>query len=184
MLSFIQMVARVVLTIFPATILRKKVRAYVYLNLAPLVDTFVSQMIKGFLQHLPPEQHPTLAPIHNHLSSKMPRINRQITSLLLVPVFLVGVVLLASLERTPLTGRWRTILLSPEEEEKVASDLIGDGWYNSIATILTNNHPAGIPRSLTLVTQLLILISHICCRVVPLNDWRTQWVLDTMRRLG
>ncbi len=104
-------------------------------------------MIKGFLQHLPPEQHPTLAPIHNQLSSKMPRINRQITSLLLVPVFLVGVVLLASLERTPLTGRWRTILLSPEEEEKVASDLIGDGWYNSIATILTNNHPEGIPRS-------------------------------------
>jgi len=114
----------------------------------------------------------------------MPRINRQITSLLLVPVFLVGVVLLASLERTPLTGRWRTILLSPEEEEKVASDLIGDGWYNSIATILTNNHPEGIPRSLTLFTQLLSLITHIYCRVVPLNDWRTQWVLDTMHRLG
>lgn len=80
----------------------------------------------------------------------MPRINRQIASLLFVPIFLVGVVLLASLERTPLTGRWRTILLSPEEEEKVASDLIGDGWYNSIASILTSNHPEGIPRSLTL----------------------------------
>jgi hypothetical protein len=146
MLSFIQMVARVVLTIFPAAFLKKKVRADVCLNLALLVDTLSSQMIKGFLQHLPPEQHPTLAPIHNHLSSKMPRINKQIASLLLLPVFLVGVVLLASLERTPLTGRWRTILLSPEEEEKVASDLIGDGWYNSIATILTSNHPEGIPR--------------------------------------
>lgn len=41
MLSFIQMVARVVLTIFPAAILKKKARAYVYLNLAPPVDTFV-----------------------------------------------------------------------------------------------------------------------------------------------
>lgn len=30
MLSFIQMVARVVLTIFPAAILKKKARAYVY----------------------------------------------------------------------------------------------------------------------------------------------------------
>ena len=114
----------------------------------------------------------------------MPRINRQISTLLLFPVFLVGVVLLASLERTPLTGRWRTILLSPEEEEKVASDLIGGGWYNSVATILTNNHPGGIPRSLTLLTPHVILMTHIYCRVVPLNDWRAQWVLDTMHRLG
>ena len=178
------MVARVVLTIFPAAFLKKKVRAYISLIFAPFVNPSVSQMIKEFLQHLPLEQHPTLAPIHNHLSSKMPRINRQISSLLLLPVFLVGVVLLASLERTPLTGRWRTILLSPEEEEKVASDLIGDGWYNSVATILTNNHPEGIPRSLTALYQIHILITHIHCRVVPLNDWRTQWVLDTMRRLG
>jgi len=114
----------------------------------------------------------------------MPRINRQITSLLLIPVFLVSVVLLASLERTPLTGRWRTILLSPEEEEKVASDLIGDGWYNSIATILTNNHPEGIPRLLARLNHLLTLITHIYHRVVPLKDWRAQWVLDTMHRLG
>jgi len=41
MLNFIQMVARVVLTIFPAAVLKKKVRASVYLNLAPLVDTSV-----------------------------------------------------------------------------------------------------------------------------------------------
>jgi len=41
MLSFIQMVARVVLTIFPAAFLKKKVRAYIYLNLALFVDTSV-----------------------------------------------------------------------------------------------------------------------------------------------
>jgi len=84
----------------------------------------------------------------------MPRFNRQIASLLFLPVFLVGVVLLASLERTPLTGRWRTILLSPEEEEKVALNMIGDGWYDSVASILTNNHPEGIPRSLTPLHQV------------------------------
>ena len=39
MLTFIQMVARVALTIFPVTFLKKSVRAYTYLNLAPLVDT-------------------------------------------------------------------------------------------------------------------------------------------------
>jgi len=42
MLSFIQMVARVVLTIFPATFLKRKARAHTYLILAPLVNTFVS----------------------------------------------------------------------------------------------------------------------------------------------
>lgn len=161
MLSFIQMVARVVLTVFPAAFLKRKVGACFYLTLAPLVNTSLSQVIKGFLQHLPPDQHPTLAPIHNHLSSKMPLINRQISGLLFLPVFLVGVVLLASLERTPLTGRWRTILLSPEEEEKLASDLIGDGWYNSVATILTNNHPEGIPRSLAPFHQIQIVITHM-----------------------
>ena len=39
MLTFIQMVGRVVLTIFPVAFLKKRVGAYTCLNLASLVDT-------------------------------------------------------------------------------------------------------------------------------------------------
>jgi len=49
MLSFIQMCVRVVLTIFPAAILKKKVREDVYLNLAAFVDTFVFPDDQGVL---------------------------------------------------------------------------------------------------------------------------------------
>lgn len=80
----------------------------------------------------------------------------------MVPVAIIGLTVLASLERVPLTGRWRMMLLSPEEEGDIASQLAGAGWYRAVSEILTQ---AGTPR------------------VLDSSDWRHDWVQHTLRRL-
>ncbi|KAG5634922.1 hypothetical protein H0H81_000312 [Sphagnurus paluster] len=82
--------------------------------------------------------------------------------MLLVPMTLFWGTIVASLEKTPLTGRWRMIILSPEEEDEIASQLAGAGWYNAVTDILTQDGPPTI-------------ISN--------TDWRHVWVEETLRKL-
>lgn len=86
-----------------------------------------------------------------------------INVLLFIPVVIFWLTILASIERTPLTGRWRLILLSPEEEEEISSQLAGAGWYKAIADILSQEGTTP--------------------KLLPPNDWRTIWVIDTLRKL-
>ncbi|OBZ72195.1 Survival factor 1 [Grifola frondosa] len=83
-------------------------------------------------------------------------------ALLFIPIVLFWATILASLERTPLTGRWRIILLSPEEEEDIAAQLAGPGWYHAVGEILSADGPV---------------------KLIPPSDWRLSWVQDTLRRL-
>ncbi|KAF8071898.1 hypothetical protein FPV67DRAFT_904367 [Lyophyllum atratum] len=82
--------------------------------------------------------------------------------LLLVPMTLFWATIVASLEKTPLTGRWRMIILSPEEEEEIAAQLAGPGWYSAVAEILAQDGPPNI---------------------IPNTDWRHAWVEATLRKL-
>ncbi|EEB89631.1 hypothetical protein MPER_12251 [Moniliophthora perniciosa FA553] len=66
------------------------------------------------------------------------------------------------MERTPLTGRWRLIVLSPDEEDEIAAALAGPGWYNSVTDILAQDGPV---------------------RFIHPTDWRYVWVRDTLRHL-
>jgi Zn-dependent protease with chaperone function len=52
--------------------------------------------------------------------------------------------------------------LSPDEEDEIAMQLAGSGWYKAVGEILASE---GSPT------------------VIPTSDWRYQWVLDTLRRL-
>lgn len=63
---------------------------------------------------------------------------------------------------TTLLYRWRMIILSPEEEDDLAAQLAGQGWYNAVGDILAQDGPP---------------------QFIPYNDWRYHWVLDTLRRL-
>lgn len=58
--------------------------------------------------------------------------------------------------------RWRLILLSPEEEDEISSQLAGSGWYHAIGEILAKDGPIN---------------------PIPPGDWRHAWVADTLRRL-
>ncbi|KAG8991871.1 hypothetical protein FRB94_012206 [Tulasnella sp. JGI-2019a] len=97
-----------------------------------------------------------------HLSSK---VTWAATLLFIIPGALLGLTLLASAERTPLTGRVRVIMLSPAEEEEICADLQGQKWYDTIRDILVQSSGGQQPT------------------MVPLNDWRSSWVESTMRRL-
>ncbi|KAI0033072.1 hypothetical protein K488DRAFT_78082 [Vararia minispora EC-137] len=83
--------------------------------------------------------------------------------LMFSPFALFGLAVLASLERTPITGRWRTILLSPEEEEAISKQLAGQGWYQAVADIFAREGPPP--------------------KLIPPTDWRYVWVYNTLRQL-
>jgi len=57
-------------------------------------------------------------------------------------------------------------LLSPEEEDQIAAQLAGQGWYQAVSEILTTQAEDG---------KMPISISA--------TDWRYQWVQSTLRRL-
>ena len=104
--------------------------------------------------------------------------------LLSVPIVLFCLTILVSLERTPLTGRcgfrltdshldhvysqikrlsrWRMILLSSEEEDEIALQLAGPGWFKYVGEILAKEGSS---------------------KIIPSNDWRYEWVRDTLRKL-
>ncbi|CAK9781084.1 unnamed protein product [Cutaneotrichosporon oleaginosum] len=87
-----------------------------------------------------------------------------VTLLFFMPVLLLMGVWATALERVPLTGRWRLILLTADEEDIVASSLEGASWYKSVINLLTTPEKPAPP-------------------IVPLNDWRWAWVQNTLRRL-
>ncbi|KAH7911675.1 hypothetical protein BJ138DRAFT_1006101 [Hygrophoropsis aurantiaca] len=66
------------------------------------------------------------------------------------------------MEQTPLTGRWRLIILSPEEEDEIAANLAGPKWYQAVHEILAAEGPV---------------------KIIPPTDWRYQWVRNTLQRL-
>ena len=81
-----------------------------------------------------------------------------------LPTFLLAAVYLCGLERTPLTGRWRIILLTPEEEDAISTSLSGANWYRSVINLLTTTDGPAPP-------------------ILPIEDWRWLWVQDILRRL-
>lgn len=83
---------------------------------------------------------------------------------LLLPCLLLAGVYVAALERVPLTGRWRIILLTPDEEDAISSSLAGTNWYRSVINLLTSPEAPAPP-------------------IVPFNDWRWKWVEGVLRRL-
>ncbi len=53
-------------------------------------------------------------------------------------------------------------MLSPEEEEGIASQLQGSGWFHAVHEMLSEEGPP---------------------KIIPPSDWRYQWVSDTLRQL-
>ncbi|KAH7921032.1 hypothetical protein BV22DRAFT_1198490 [Leucogyrophana mollusca] len=82
--------------------------------------------------------------------------------LVFTPIALFWLALLASVEQTPLTGRWRMIILSPEEEDEIAANLAGPKWYQAVGEILAAEGPV---------------------KFMAPTDWRYQWVRSTLQRL-
>ncbi|KAG6899953.1 hypothetical protein C0993_004854, partial [Termitomyces sp. T159_Od127] len=142
-LAFVQTAARLSLTFMPAIVItnyksRSKLK-YAHLHGIPKSEETVARLMKQI------------------------RIRKYLLySLLMVPMSLLWGTVVASSEQTPLTGRWRLIVLSPEEEEEIAGQLAGPGWYSAVGGILAADGPA---------------------KIIPNTDWRYTWVNSTLRRL-
>ncbi|TFK40386.1 hypothetical protein BDQ12DRAFT_628347 [Crucibulum laeve] len=96
------------------------------------------------------------------LKKRIRKGNMALHIMILIPFTLFWATIIASLERTPLTGRWRMIILSPEEEDEIALQLAGPSWYNAVGEILAQDGPPTF---------------------IPPTDWRYTWVSDTLRKL-
>ncbi|WVQ82105.1 hypothetical protein IAT38_004233 [Cryptococcus sp. DSM 104549] len=81
-----------------------------------------------------------------------------------LPFLLILGAYIAGLERVPLTGRWRLILLTPEEEDAISTSLAGENWYRSVINLLTTPERPAPP-------------------IVPTDDWRWAWVQGVLSRL-
>ncbi|KAG6809797.1 hypothetical protein H0H92_014700 [Tricholoma furcatifolium] len=114
--------------------------------------------LKWAALHGKPKSEETVAKVHKHIQYR----KYFLYGLLLVPLTLFWGTIVASLEQTPLTGRWRLIILSPEEEEEIANQLAGPGWYNAVGEMLSHDGPP---------------------KIIPNTDWRHAWVNSTLRRL-
>lgn len=61
-------------------------------------------------------------------AGKSEKLGARILPILLVlPLVMLGSIILASVESTPVTGRWRIIMLSPEEEGELVDSIVGGG---------------------------------------------------------
>lgn len=88
-----------------------------------------------------------------------------ILAILGVPFFGYTAAFLAGLERTPITGRWRLILLSPSEEETLHDALSGTGWFDHVLRLLRPDPTSPPPQ------------------ILSAGDWRWAWVESTLRAL-
>lgn len=98
------------------------------------------------------------------IASRMRKTKWIFVTLVWLPIALFAIVAAFSLERVPFTGRWRMIMLSPEEEDNITAKLKGPGWYKSVLTMFTTAESPAPP-------------------MVPVGDWRWGWVNGVLRRL-
>lgn len=132
----------------------------VVLTFVPLIaikNAFTRKYVRHFMKDKPELEHKRVV-----LEKKMRTLTLSYRTLVAIPIVLLGLTFLASLERTPLSGRWRVILLSPEEEDTILKQLQGDGWYRAVLEVISEDGPPDI---------------------IPPTDWRYQVVESVLRRL-
>ena len=95
---------------------------------------------------------------------RLKRLKWVLWTLIWIPVIMLTVAAVFSLEKVPFTGRWRIIMLSPEEEDAITDKLRGPGWYKTVLSMFTTLEAPAPP-------------------MVPIGDWRWTWVNGVMRRL-
>lgn len=109
--------------------------------------------------------------------------------LVLTPLVLLALVALASLERTPITGRWRIVMLSPAEEAELVRGVLAEpasathpapegtsrDWVATLRRVLDLPDEG---RSLTTGRRRLLGGD-----VLDPRDWRVRWAEAVLRAL-
>lgn len=111
--------------------------------------------------------------------------------LLATPLVLLALVALASLERTPITGRWRVVMLSPAEEAELVDSILSSADKSPFVA----SPPEGTTRDwVTILRKVLELpdegVSPATGRrrllggeVLDQRDWRVRWTQAVLEAL-
>ncbi|KIJ52483.1 hypothetical protein M422DRAFT_26070 [Sphaerobolus stellatus SS14] len=142
----LQTVARIALTLLPIALIKKHMK---------------SKWLRKLDQY--PQKAKALGISRSGLAKRIQFYGRIALGLVLIPLACFGLVMLASVERTPITGRIRFIVISPDEEEGITRELMGSKWYQAIYDLLTTSF--GTPK------------------FIPATDWRYAWAERILRRL-
>lgn len=107
---------------------------------------------------------------------------------LALPFVLLGAVLLASLERTPITGRWRLILLNSQEEKEIITKVLDAGEVTRASSTTADNAVAtrdwvSIMRAVLgeeAAAPNTLLGGRVLDREI---DWRVQFVETVLSKI-
>ncbi|GAA6017494.1 hypothetical protein JCM8202_005706 [Rhodotorula sphaerocarpa] len=114
--------------------------------------------------------------------------------LLLTPLVLLALVAIASLERTPITGRWRVVMLSPAEEAELV-DSIFAAAPASASTGAVAPAPEGTSRDWVQILRHVLQLPDeglspetgrrrlLGGEVLDQRDWRVRWTEAVLRAL-
>lgn len=113
-----------------------------------------------------------------------PHFKRTTVILLATPVVLVAIAVLASLERTPIWGRWRVIMMSADEEALMIEEFLAPGTPEKanmdanvkrdwVAILRVANEEGDSPPGTLSGGRILDLE----------KDWRARWVQDVLLKL-
>lgn len=107
--------------------------------------------------------------------------------LALLPVILLGAILIASVERTPVTGRLRVMMLSPTEEAVLVASILAIGEQASPLNDTARDWLAVLQSVLDLpdegvspTTGRRLLLG---AEVLDERDWRVRWTQAILRTL-
>ena len=118
---------------------------------------------------------------------RTPHFHRTTQYLLAIPAVILVIAVAASLEQTPVTGRWRIIMMNKDEEALLVESFLKPGsppgshlnWTvprDWVAILRSDQNPHvqnGVPSNTIMGYPVLN----------PSDDWRAKWVLNTLIRL-
>jgi hypothetical protein len=110
---------------------------------------------------------------------------------LALPFVLLAAVLLAALERTPITGRLRLLLLNQEEERDIVEKVLEIGAIDQLPIVSEKTHPLakGIHRDWLAIMRTVLGEEEAPAgtllggKVLDQDDWRTKLVEDVLMKL-
>ncbi|KAM0791585.1 hypothetical protein ACM66B_006029 [Microbotryomycetes sp. NB124-2] len=180
-LSALTLITRLALSALPLSLRGKLLHSWRerYLRDPASASNFLKKMFEG-----------SRAPLALQGGSSWSSANARYVfpALLAAPLVLFGLIVAASIERTPVTGRLRVMMLSPQEEADLTSSILAVGQPTRTAT------DDGARDWVTIIRSVLELpdegVSPMTGRRILLGaevldgrDWRYRWTQAVLRKL-
>ncbi|KAK4048246.1 hypothetical protein OIO90_005865 [Microbotryomycetes sp. JL221] len=188
-------VTRFALTVLPLSLRAKVIHVWRerYLRDPENASSFLKRAFGGTNSPIPTTLTPTKSNFYNANNSFI------FPALLAAPFLLFAAIVVASLERTPITGRLRVMMLSPQEEADLTASILSVGDKPVIGPSSPQGHTKIVTTTMardwvTILRSVLELpdegVSSTTGRRILLGgevlderDWRFRWTEAVLRKL-